>query len=171
MQPFPRLMRANDKPTGRYETAMTRQKGFSRRQVLKTTASIAAGAATMSLTPGVAQAQTPELNMWWWGEQELPGLQGYVDDSVEELYGRDRQADAAGHGRGHLAVPDRRRRGQGAGHPVSLERHLPHGERLARLSAPARRLDQRRHDQGVEPDTCSAVSAARPTASAGIPCR
>ena len=21
--------------------------------------------------------------MWWWGEQELPGLQGYVDDSVK----------------------------------------------------------------------------------------
>ena len=21
--------------------------------------------------------------MWWWGEQELPGLQGFVDDSVK----------------------------------------------------------------------------------------
>ncbi|MFO0994568.1 MAG: extracellular solute-binding protein [Hyphomicrobiales bacterium] len=62
---------------------MTNKKGFSRRQVLKTTASVAAGAATMKFAPGMAQAQAPELNMWWWGEQELPGLQGYVDESVK----------------------------------------------------------------------------------------
>ena len=30
-----------------------------------------------------ARADTPTLNMWWWGEQELPGLQGFVDDSVK----------------------------------------------------------------------------------------
>jgi ABC-type glycerol-3-phosphate transport system substrate-binding protein len=29
-----------------------------------------------------ALAQTPELTMWWWGEQELPGLQAFVDESV-----------------------------------------------------------------------------------------
>lgn len=33
--------------------------------------------------PARAWAQTPALNMWWWGEQELPGLQAYVDDSVK----------------------------------------------------------------------------------------
>ena len=29
------------------------------------------------------RADTPTLNMWWWGEQELPGLQGFVDNSVK----------------------------------------------------------------------------------------
>jgi ABC-type glycerol-3-phosphate transport system substrate-binding protein len=62
---------------------MTKYNGFSRRQVLKTTAAMAAGAATMKFTTGLTQAQTPELNMWWWGEQELPGLQGYVDEAVK----------------------------------------------------------------------------------------
>jgi ABC-type glycerol-3-phosphate transport system substrate-binding protein len=30
-----------------------------------------------------AWADAPALNMWWWGEQELPGLQAFVDDSVK----------------------------------------------------------------------------------------
>lgn len=29
-----------------------------------------------------AAAQVPELTMWWWGEQELPGLQAFVDESI-----------------------------------------------------------------------------------------
>lgn len=62
---------------------MTKQNGYSRRQVLKTTASIAAGAAAMKFASGTAQAQSPELNMWWWGEQELPGLQAYVDENTK----------------------------------------------------------------------------------------
>jgi raffinose/stachyose/melibiose transport system substrate-binding protein len=34
--------------------------------------------------PGrAARADDPTLNMWWWGEQELPGLQAFVDDSVK----------------------------------------------------------------------------------------
>jgi hypothetical protein len=30
-----------------------------------------------------ARAADQTLNMWWWGEQELPGLQAFVEDSVK----------------------------------------------------------------------------------------
>jgi len=49
---------------------------------LKTTAGLGAGAALSGLLPGAARAAT-ELNMWWWGEQELPGLKAVVDDAVK----------------------------------------------------------------------------------------
>jgi raffinose/stachyose/melibiose transport system substrate-binding protein len=64
---------------------MTRKnKSFSRRDMLKSTAGLAAGLTLTGLIPGRAlHAAGPELNMWWWGEQELPGLQGYVDDAVK----------------------------------------------------------------------------------------
>ena len=53
---------------------------ISRRRFMQSSAGMAAAAA-MGRT---ASAQTPpELTMWWWGEQELPGLQAYVDDSVK----------------------------------------------------------------------------------------
>ena len=63
---------------------MNRKTGnFSRRQVLQTSGRFGAGAALAGLLPGfAARADTPELNMWWWGEQELPGLQAFVDNSV-----------------------------------------------------------------------------------------
>lgn len=40
----------------------------------------AAGAA--AALPRRLAAQTPQLTMWWWGEQELPGLQAFVADSI-----------------------------------------------------------------------------------------
>ena len=59
-------------------------KGFSRRKFLERSASLGAGAVLSSLAPSLsARADTPTLNMWWWGEQELPGLQAFVDDSVK----------------------------------------------------------------------------------------
>jgi ABC-type glycerol-3-phosphate transport system substrate-binding protein len=58
--------------------------GFSRRTLLKGSAGLGAGAALAGLLPALsARADTPTLNMWWWGEQELPGLQAFVDDSVK----------------------------------------------------------------------------------------
>ena len=108
----------------------------SRRDLIKAAAGAGRrrGAGRPAAALGAHARRTPTLNMWWWGEQELPGLQAFVDSSVADYTEATRQADAAGHGRRHLAVPDRRRRRQRAGHPVSLERHLPHGERVARLS-------------------------------------
>src|ERR1700733_2225648 len=35
------------------------------------------------LSPPSARADVETLNMWWWGEQELPGLQAFVSDSVK----------------------------------------------------------------------------------------
>ena len=56
---------------------------FGRRRFLQTTTAGVGGVALGSLfAPLAARAQTPELTMWWWGEQELPGLQAYVDESV-----------------------------------------------------------------------------------------
>jgi ABC-type glycerol-3-phosphate transport system substrate-binding protein len=58
--------------------------GFSRRQLLKGSAALGAGAALGGLLPALsAQADATTLNMWWWGEQELPGLQAFLDDSVK----------------------------------------------------------------------------------------
>jgi len=58
--------------------------GFSRRKFLKRSAGLGAGAALSGLLPSLpARADTQTLNMWWWGEQELPGLQAFVDDSVK----------------------------------------------------------------------------------------
>jgi raffinose/stachyose/melibiose transport system substrate-binding protein len=57
---------------------------FSRRKFLKGSAGLGAGAALGGMLPSLlAQADTPTLNMWWWGEQELPGLQAFVEDSVK----------------------------------------------------------------------------------------
>lgn len=56
---------------------------LSRRKLLRTSAGLGAGAALTGLLPArLARADTPTLDMWWWGEQELPGLQGFVDESV-----------------------------------------------------------------------------------------
>ena len=44
-----------------------------------------AGLGALTLTGGLAGralAQTPTLDMWWWGEQELPGLQAYLDKAI-----------------------------------------------------------------------------------------
>ena len=61
--------------------------GFSRRKLLKTSAGLGAGAALSGLIPGLsARADTKTLNMWWWGEQELPGLQAFVEDSVKNYH-------------------------------------------------------------------------------------
>jgi raffinose/stachyose/melibiose transport system substrate-binding protein len=42
------------------------------------------GAAALAgvFPPGRARAEGTTLNMWWWGEQELPGLQKFVDSSI-----------------------------------------------------------------------------------------
>jgi raffinose/stachyose/melibiose transport system substrate-binding protein len=60
------------------------REGFSRRELLKTSAGLGAGVALNSLLPSTAaRAAGPDLNMWWWGEQELPGLKAVVDDAVK----------------------------------------------------------------------------------------
>src|SRR5882724_2910372 len=57
---------------------------FTRRMLLKRSALLGAGAALTGLLPSAAaRADSPTLNMWWWGEQELPGLQAFLDDSVK----------------------------------------------------------------------------------------
>ncbi|MBL8582698.1 MAG: carbohydrate ABC transporter substrate-binding protein [Rhizobiaceae bacterium] len=58
------------------------RRGLTRRDVLKTSAGLGAGAALAGLAPSLGHAQEKVLNMWWWGEQELPGLQKFVDGAV-----------------------------------------------------------------------------------------
>ena len=53
----------------------------SRRDMLRLSMALGAGTAFGGL-PGIAAAQDKTLDMWWWGEQELPGLQKFVDSSV-----------------------------------------------------------------------------------------
>lgn len=54
---------------------------ISRRDLLKTSA-VLGGAALGTLMPSWVRAQEKTLDMWWWGEQELPGLQKFVDSSI-----------------------------------------------------------------------------------------
>ncbi len=61
----------------------SRPQGISRRDFLRTGATLGAGAALGGLLPPAsARAQQTTLDMWWWGEQELPGLQKFVDSSI-----------------------------------------------------------------------------------------
>ncbi len=107
---------------------------LSRRELMKMGPALGAGSALGGMLPGSARAQGVTLDWWWWGEQELPGLQKVVDGAVAAYKNATVEADAAEDTAGrHLAVPDGGRRRQRARHPVSLERHLPHGERVVRL--------------------------------------
>src|SRR5262249_15056818 len=61
---------------------MNKTGNFSRRRMLQASATLGAGAALGGFIPRMARANDT-LNMWWWGEQELPGLQGFVDAAVK----------------------------------------------------------------------------------------
>lgn len=62
---------------------MNNRRYLSRRDLLKTSAMLGAGPALSGLLPAFgAQAQDKTLDTWWWGEQELPGLQKFVDSSI-----------------------------------------------------------------------------------------
>lgn len=54
--------------------------GMTRRSMLA--GSAGAMAVGMLGLPGLTQAQQNEISMWWWGEQELPGLKNFVEDAV-----------------------------------------------------------------------------------------
>jgi ABC-type glycerol-3-phosphate transport system substrate-binding protein len=55
--------------------------GLNRRDFVLSSAMLAGGTALGGLSRG-ASAQAKEMDFWYWGEQELPGLQKYVTDSV-----------------------------------------------------------------------------------------
>jgi len=46
------------------------------------TSAMLAGATALGVSPRGASAQAKEMDFWYWGEQELPGLQKYVEESV-----------------------------------------------------------------------------------------
>ena len=54
---------------------------FTRRNLMITSAMLAGGAALGGLSRQAA-AEVKDMDMWYWGEQELPGLQKYVNESV-----------------------------------------------------------------------------------------
>lgn len=53
-----------------------------RRQFLQGTAGLGALSLTGGLGARRALAQDATLDMWWWGEQELPGLQAYLEKAI-----------------------------------------------------------------------------------------
>ncbi len=55
---------------------------ISRRDFIRTSAVFGLGAAVSGILPSLARGQEKTLDMWWWGEQELPGLQKFVDSSI-----------------------------------------------------------------------------------------
>lgn len=63
---------------------------LSRRSFLKAAGAFGVGAGLAARgMPAFARPllQTTTLTMWWWGEQELPGLQQWVDDTVAAYTG------------------------------------------------------------------------------------
>ena len=56
---------------------------ISRRRMMQAGAALGAGTLAGSAFPAWRARAAEDLNMWWWGEQELPGLQAFVDDSVK----------------------------------------------------------------------------------------
>jgi multiple sugar transport system substrate-binding protein len=55
---------------------------IARRELLKRSAAAGAAVALGGMLPAWRVRAATELRMWWWGEQELPGLQAFVEDSV-----------------------------------------------------------------------------------------
>ena len=55
---------------------------LSRRELMKMGLALGAGTASGGLSSGPARAQQKTLDWWWWCEQELPGLQKFVDSSI-----------------------------------------------------------------------------------------
>lgn len=68
---------------------MKHLKQLSRRDFLRGSAALGAGLTLGQSLPALARArqQGANLVMWWWGEQELPGLQAWVDDTVAAYTG------------------------------------------------------------------------------------
>jgi ABC-type glycerol-3-phosphate transport system substrate-binding protein len=62
---------------------MTKTTNLSRRRLMQASAALGAGALAGSAFPAWRARAAEELNMWWWGEQELAGLKAFVDDSVK----------------------------------------------------------------------------------------
>ena len=60
----------------------TRKANVSRRDILRTSLMMSAASAFGGTLSRGAQAQEKNLDMWWWGEQELPGLQKFLDSSI-----------------------------------------------------------------------------------------
>ena len=71
-------------------------------------ATTAAPAATAAVTEApMPTGQT--LKMWWWGENEAPGLEKWLTECVAKFKTEIRQhhrADHAGYDRGDLGIPD-----------------------------------------------------------------
>lgn len=57
---------------------------ISRRDFLKASGALGTAAAVGGSLPALASTrqQDQSLVMWWWGQQELPGLQDWVDDTI-----------------------------------------------------------------------------------------
>src|ERR1700679_3269810 len=75
-----------EQPTKDWRTAMSTngRQLFPRRKFLMGSAGLGSGVLMGNLlSPPSARADVETLNMWWWGEQELPGLQAFVSDSVK----------------------------------------------------------------------------------------
>ena len=151
----------------------TKQNGpnaFTRRRVMQASAALGAGALVGSSFPAWRALAAEDLNMWWWGEQELPGLQGFVDDSVKNytaatvkpmlqdtavVISQFQTAAAAGN------APDIQYLWNGIYHMESVW--------LGYLQA-LDGLVKRRRPQGLAADAAQPLSTATSTAWAGIRC-
>ncbi|MFQ3568400.1 MAG: substrate-binding domain-containing protein [Aggregatilineales bacterium] len=76
---------------------MSKKTGLSRRDFLRSAVALGAGGVMVGALPALAKParhpqsallqSRPTLNMWWWGEQELPGLQRWLDQAVASYEG------------------------------------------------------------------------------------
>lgn len=61
---------------------MNGRNALGRRGFLRGTAGLGALSLAGGLLPRAGLADEVKLNMWWWGEQELPGIQKYLDTAI-----------------------------------------------------------------------------------------
>jgi ABC-type glycerol-3-phosphate transport system substrate-binding protein len=62
---------------------MTKTTELSRRRLMQASAALGAGAFAGSAFPAWRARAAEEMNMWWWGDQELAGLKNFVDEAVK----------------------------------------------------------------------------------------
>ena len=62
---------------------MTKTRDLSRRRLMQAAGVLGAGALAGSAFPAWRARAAEELNMWWWGEQELSGLKAFVDQAAK----------------------------------------------------------------------------------------
>ena len=114
--------------------------------------------------PPKPAAEPVKLVVWWWGEQEAPGAQKWLDETIAKYTGSQPQRHLRGRAAIHRhpdpGVPVGRGGQARPRHPVLLGRRVDPGERLERRADPGGRPDPGRGEGATRSTTSSAATTA-----------